>query len=158
MNDLVFYTNGNVRKRAKLLAALLVRQFGNSIDEHFYGSIENYKKTRHQFASLTKQAIRSQGKSLSPDEAKTLAVLRIKFRTIGKLERHFLEYAIRIDGKVVKVPVKVMAWLLKQYGFSVKKHGKHFSKNEHWSNFMLPSIAKVDELYRIYSKTKETQK
>ena len=154
MNDIVFYTNENVKRRAKKLAALLINQFGNAIDERFHGNIEFYKKTRQLFAGLTKQAIRSKGTGLTQDEAKKLAKLRLLFRVIGKLDRHFLEYAVRIDGKVVKVPVKVMAWLLKQYGFSVKKHGKHFSKNEHWSNFVLPSITKVDELYRIYTKEK----
>lgn len=154
MKDILFYTNENVRRRAKKLALDFIIKFGSTIDERFHRDIDFYKKTRYLFASLTKKAIRSKGKGLSQDEASKLAKLRVLFRTIGKLDRHCLEYTVRIDGKPTRVPVKVTIWLLKQYGFAVKKHGKHFSKNEHWSNFILPSIKKVDELYRIYTKEK----
>lgn len=108
------------------------------------------------FASLRNAACKGKGKTLTAEQSKQLAIYKENFRKYGALPKRFLQIVVTIDRKPKRVPKQTILDMLKQTGFKFVSHGKHFKKNEHWSNFAMPRFSKIKELYAKYRKLEET--
>lgn len=154
-NEYSFYSDKRVRKHVVHKYNLLLYRFGKVVDEYFDEDIEKYLKTRQMFATLLKAAFKGKGKNLTKEQSKQLAIYKEKFRKYGALQHNFLQLVIKIGKKTKRVPKDVILSMLRQTGFKFVSHGKHFKKNEHWSNFTMPKFYKAKELYSKYKKLEE---
>lgn len=156
MTDYNFYNNNRVRRHVSDKYRALLYSFGKTIDEHFHGNVDNYIKSRQMFATLRKAACKGKGKTLTDEQSKQLAIYKEQFRKYGALPKRFLQIVVKIDGKPQRVPKQTILIMLRQTGFKFVSHGKHFTKNEHWSNFAMPKFSRIKELYTKYKKLEET--
>lgn len=129
--------------------------FGKVIDEKFNGDINKFLKFYKAFRQYSARAHKH--KDLNEREQKTYAIMKKFFRSVFTLGT--CTFAIRIEGKVKKVSFDTISFVLRnKYGVKIVKHGKNFLTNEHWSNFFLPKLEKVNDIYECYKQLKEHRK
>lgn len=158
MDNYIFELDARVRTCTIKKYNQILEIFGKSVDEKFKGNIEKYLKCRQMFATLCFKACKGKGTKLSDKQLQKYMKLKAVFRKVGELPQNFFTYVVKVDGKPMRVPKKVMTCMIAKHGFKFIKHGKSFSRNEHWCNFFMPKFKEAKRLYAIWQKYKNTSK
>ena len=132
---------------------MLEKKFAKMIEVNFHNEIGKFK---YWWMKLGIYAKKAKSRILNKEEAKDFAIMRnnlnkwlgVSWSEIRKLNTQF-----RYNGKVVRVPVDLLDYVLKSH-FNLKalNAGKSFNNNEHWTKKYIPDSKHFESVWKKHQK------
>ena len=137
---------------------MLEKKFAKMIEVNFHNEIGKFNSWWMKLGIYAKKAKAYDGKAngLKKEEAKDFAIMRnnlnkwlgVRWNEIRKLNTQF-----RYNGKVVRVPIELLDYVLKTH-FNLKalNAGKSINNNEHWTKKYIPYSKHFESVWKKHQK------
>ena len=147
-----------VKTRIQNIAEMLEKKFAKMIEVNFHNEIGKFNSWWMKLGIYAKKAKSYDGKAngLKKEEAKDFAMMRnnlnkwlgVRWNEIRKLNTQF-----RYNGKVVRVPIELLDYVLKTH-FNLKalNAGKSIDNNEHWTKKYIPYPNHFESVWKKHQK------
>lgn len=137
---------------------MLEKRFAKMIEVNFHNEIGKFRTWWKKLGIYAKKAKSYDGKAngLKKEEAKDFAIMRnnlnkwlgVRWNEIRKLNTQF-----RYNGKVVRVPIELLDYVLRTH-FNLKalNAGKSINNNEHWTKKYIPYSKHFESVWKKHQK------
>lgn len=137
---------------------MLEKKFAKMIEDEFHNEIGKFKSWWMKLGIYAKKAKSYDGKAngLKKEEAEDFAMMRnnlnkwlgVSWSEIRKLNTQF-----RYNGKVVRVPINLLDYMLKSH-FNLKaiNAGKSIDNNKHWTKKYIPDSKHFESVWKKHQK------
>lgn len=156
--DFEMLKDERVKTRIKNIAEMLEKKFAKMIEVNFHNEIGKFNSWWKKLGIYAKKAKSYDGKAngLKKEEAKDFAIMRnnlnkwlgVSWSEIRKLNTQF-----RYNGKVVRVPIELLDYVLRTH-FNLKaiNAGKSIDNNEHWTKKYIPYSKHFESVWKKHQK------
>lgn len=156
--DFEMLKDERVKARIKNIAEMLEKKFAKMIEDEFHNEIGKFKSWWMKLGIYAKKAKSYDGKAngLKKEEAEDFAMMRnnlnkwlgVSWSEIRKLNTQF-----RYNGKVVRVPMNLLDYMLKSH-FNLKaiNAGKSIDNNKHWTKKYIPDSKHFESVWKKHQQ------
>lgn len=137
---------------------MLEKKFAKMIEVNFHNEIGKFKSWWMKLGIYAKKAKSYDGKAngLKKEEAKDFAIMRNnlnKWLGVSRDDIRKLNTQFRYNGKVVRVPIELLDYVLKTH-FNLKalNAGKSINNNEHWTKKYIPDSKHFESVWKKHQQ------
>ena len=158
MIDFEMLKDERVKTRIKNIAEMLEKKFAKMIEVNFHNEIGKFKSWWMKLGIYAKKAKSYDGKAngLKKEEAEDFAIMRKnlnKWLGVSRDDIRKLNTQFRYNGKVVRVPMELLDYVLKtHFNFKVLNAGKSINNNEHWTKKYIPVSKHFESVWKKHQK------
>ena len=156
--DFEMLKDERVKARIKNIAEMLEEKFAKMIEVSFHNEIGKFSSWWMKLGIYANKAKSYDGKAngLKKEEAKDFAIMRNnlnKWLGVSRDDIRKLNTQFRYNGKVVRVPIELLDYVLKTH-FNLKalNAGKSINNNEHWTKKYIPYSKHFESVWKKHQK------